>query len=90
MDPSSARLTSTAATAATRTYTFKLNARHAFALVADCTTGRITVSGASVSCKGGPRGLVAFCTGQNEQFTAHVSVRQPKKWGVAVYKISPC
>jgi hypothetical protein len=90
MAPGSSLLQGTAATAATSTYSFDVDAAHAFALVANCTGGRITVSGASGSCKGAPGGLVAFCAGQQVHFTAHVSVKQRHPWGVAIYRTTPC
>ena len=90
MDPGSALVSATAADASTQTYSFDVDMGHAFSLVANCTRGSITVSGAVSHCKGGPAGVVGLCAGQHEQLTAHVSTRQPHTWGVAVYRTAPC
>jgi hypothetical protein len=90
MDPGSTLISATAATSSRRTYRFEVDESHPFALVANCTGGRIDVSGASTTCKGGPGGLIGFCAGQHEEFTAHVTAEQPHTWGVAIYRTSPC
>ena len=53
IDPGSTLVSATAATAATRTYTFDVDVPYAFAIVANCTGGQITVSGADGG-SGGP------------------------------------
>jgi hypothetical protein len=90
MDAGSTLVTATAATASTRTYTFDVDVPYAFSMVANCSGGRITVSGAGGPCKGGPGGVIGFCAGQHTHFTAHVSVGQPHKWGVAIYRTAAC
>ena len=90
MDPGSALVSATAASASTQTYSFDVDTGHAFSLVANCTGGSISVSGAVGHCKGRPAGVIGLCAGQHERFTAHVSTRQPHTWGVAVYRTAPC
>lgn len=85
-------ITATAATASTRTYTFSVDVppREAFALVANCTSGRVAAVGARIECTGDPVGLLGLCAGRHMDITVHVSSRQRRRWGLALYRTPRC
>jgi hypothetical protein len=92
MDPGSTLLRATAATATTKSYAFDVTVpdNQAFALVANCTSGKISAYGATGPCKGGVGGVLGFCAGGHFHISASVTEDQQRPWGVAIYRTPPC
>ena len=93
MDSGSTLFEATAVNAGSKSYTFDvtLPESQAFALVANCTSGKISVDlGATVSCQDGLAGLQGFCGGGQFHIKVSVDTDQTRRWGVAVYRTPPC
>lgn len=92
MDPGSTLLMATAATAGTKSYTFDADVpkHQAFALVANCSSGEITAESTTVSCRGEPGGVVGLCAGGHFHITVELTQNQRRRWGLALYRTSPC
>ena len=91
IDPPGHLLQATAARAKTTSYVIRIDEDQAFAIVGNCTSGRISVAGATSPCTGKPHGLVGLCSGQHMgEVTVQVSEEQPRDWGLAVYRTHAC